>query len=82
MEHAKVTKYSDLFHKLRKEFDVRKPEMCHKVTFPKEDVNLVTLHKNSLHLPPATEVLASREETLALLQDSLEILTHRGPCMI
>ena len=34
MEHAKVTKYSDLFHKLRKEFDVRKPEMCHKVTFP------------------------------------------------
>ena len=25
MEHAKVTKYSDFFHKLRKKFDVRKP---------------------------------------------------------
>ena len=83
MEHAKVTKYSDFFHKLRKEFYGRKPEMCHKVTFPKEeDVNLVTLDKDSLHSPPATEVLTSREETLTNFQNSLELLTHRFPCMI
>ena len=85
MEHAKVTEYSDFFHKLRKKFDVKKTEMCHKETFPKEtkeDVNLVTLDKKSLHSPPAAKVLASREETLATLQDSLEILTHRVPCMI
>ena len=59
--------------------------MCHKVKFPKEtkeDVNLVTLDKKSLHSPPAAEVLASGEETLATLQDSLELLTYRVPCMI
>ena len=62
MENAKVNKYSYLFHKLKKEFDVRKPEMCHKVTFPKEakeNFNLVTLDKKSLHSPPVAEVLAS-----------------------
>ena len=56
MEHAKVTKYSYLFHNLRNKFDVRKPEMCPKETFPKEtkeDVILVTLDKKSLHSPPA-----------------------------
>ena len=78
-----MTKYSDFFHKLRKEFEVRKLEMCHKVTFPKEeDVNLVTLDKKSLHSPPAAEVLAFGEETLASLQDSLDLLTYRVPCMI
>ena len=80
-----MTKYSDFFHKLRKEFDVRKPKMCHKVTFPKEtkeDANLVTLDKKSLHSPPAAKVLASKEETVATLQDSLDLLTHRVPCMI
>ena len=83
MEHAKVTKYSNFFHKLRKKFDMKKIEMCHKVTFPKEeDVNLVTLDKKSLHSPPVAEVLASREETIATLQDSLELLAHRVPCMI
>ena len=42
----------------------RKPEICHKVTFPKEeDVNLVTLDKKSLHSPLAVEVLASGEKT-------------------
>ena len=85
LEHAKVTKYSDFFHKLRKNFDVRKIEMCHKETFPKEtkeDFNLVTLDKNSLHSPPTAKVLASREDTLATFQDSLELLTHRVPCMI
>ena len=85
MEHAKVTKYLDLFHKLRNNFDARKPEMCHKETFPKEtkeDVFLVTLEKGSLHSPPAVEVLASGEETLALFQDSLELLTYIFPCMI
>ena len=57
--------------------------MCQKVTFRKEeDVNLVTLDKKSLHSPPAAEVLASREETLATLQGGLELLTHRVPCMI
>ena len=57
--------------------------MCHKVTFPKEeDVNLVTLDKKSLHSPPAAEVLASGEETLAFLQDILDILTYLGPCTI
>ena len=74
-----MTKYLDLFHKLRKKFDVRKPDMCHKETCPKEtkeDVNLVTLDKKSLHSPPAVEVLTSGEETLASLQDSLELLTH------
>ena len=85
MEHAKVTKYSDFFHKLRKKFDVKKIDMCHKKTFPKgtkEDVNLVTMDKRSLHSPPAAEVLASGEETLASLQDSLKLLTYRVPCMI
>ena len=85
MKHEKVTKYSDFFYKLRREFAVRKLEMCHKEKFPKEtkeDVNLVTLDKESPHSPPTVEVLTSREETLALLQDSLELLTHRVPCMI
>ena len=85
MEHAKVTKYSYFFHKLRKKFDVKKTEMGHKETFPKEtkeDVILVTLDKKSLHSPPAAGVLASREETIAILQDGLELLTHRVPCMI
>ena len=82
MEHAKVTKYSNLFHNLRKEFDGRKLEMCHKVTFPEEeDFILVTLEKKTLHSPPVAKVLASGEETLATLQDSLELLTHRVPCM-
>ena len=36
IEHAKVIKYSDLFHKLRKKFDEKKTEMSHKGTFPKE----------------------------------------------
>ena len=84
MEHAKVTKYLDFFHKLRRKFDVRKLEMCHKETFPKEtkeDFNLVTLDKRSLLSPPAIEVLASKEETLPTLQDSLELLTHRVPCI-
>ena len=72
LEHAKVTKYSDFFHKLRKKFDVEK----------REDVNLVTLDKRSLLSPPATEVLVSREETLASLQDSLKLLPYRVPCMI
>ena len=85
MEHEKVPKYSDLFHKLRNNFDERKPEMYPKETFPKEtkeDVILVTLDKESLHSPPGAEVLASREETLATLQGGLELLTHRVPCMI
>ena len=85
MEHVRVTKYSDLFHKLRRKFDVKETYMCHKETFPKEtreDVILVTLDKRSLHSPPAAEVLASREETLETLQDILELLTHRFPCMI
>ena len=85
MEHGKVTKYLYFFHKLRMKFNGRKPEMCHKETFPKEtkeDVILVTLGKESLHSPPTVEVLASEEETLATFQDSLEILTHRVPCMI
>ena len=85
MEHAKVTKYLDLFHKLRKEFDVRKQKRYHKETFPKgtkEDVSLVTLEKESLHSLPAAEVLASREETIATLQDSNELVTYRVPCMI
>ena len=66
-----MTKYSDFFHKLRKKFDVRRPGMCHKEKFPKEtkeDFILVTLEKESLHSPPAIEVLASRGETLASLQ--------------
>ena len=85
MEHAKMTKYLDFLHKLRKKFDVKKTKMCHKETFPKktkEDVDLVTLDKESLHSPPAAEVLASGEETLATLQGGLELLTHRVPCMI
>ena len=85
MEHVKVTKYSDLFHKLRKKFDVRKQEICHKETFPKEtkeDVILVTLDKGSLHSSPVEKVITSGEETLATLQDSFELLTHRVPCMI
>ena len=85
MEHVKVTKYSDLFHKLRKKFNVKKIEMCHKEEFPKEtkeDVILVTLDKESLHSPPAAEVLVSREETLSSLQDSIKLLTYRIPCMI
>ena len=84
MEHAKVTKYLDFFHNLRNKFDVRKPEMCHKETFPeksKEDVILVTLDKESLHSPRAIKFLVSGEETLASLQDSLEILTYRVSCM-
>ena len=59
--------------------------MCHKEKFPKEtkeDVNLVTLDKESLNSPPVVEVLASSEETLANLQDSLELLTHRVSCTI
>ena len=83
MEHARVTKYSDFFHKFRNKFDVKKTEMCYKETFPKEeDVNLVTLDKKSLHSPPAAELLAPGEETFASLQDSLSLLTHRLPCMI
>ena len=52
MEHEKVTNYSYFFHKLRKNFDVIKPEILHKETFPKEtkeDAILVTLEKRSLH---------------------------------
>ena len=85
MEHAKVTKYSDFFHKLRKKYNVRKTEMCHKETFPKEtkeDAILVTLDKESLHSPPAAKALVSGGETLASLQDSLELLTYRVTCMI
>ena len=54
MEHAKVNKYSYLFHKLRKKFDVKKIENGYKQAFPeetKEDVILVTLDKKSLHSP-------------------------------
>ena len=64
--------------------DVKKTEMGHKETFPKEteeDFILVTMDNKSLHSPPATEVLTSREETLATMQDILELLTHRVPCM-
>ena len=85
MEHAKVTKYSDFFHKLRKKFYIIKPKICHKETFPKEieeDVNLVTPDKESLNSSSATEVLISRGETLASLQYSLKLLTYRVPCMI
>ena len=58
MEHAKVNKYSDFFHKLRKKFDMRKTEKYPKETFPKEtkeDFNLVTLDKESPHSPPAID---------------------------
>jgi len=51
LEHAKVTKYLDFFHKLRKKFDVEKTELCYKGAYPKEtkeNVNLVTLDKRSL----------------------------------
>ena len=85
MEHAKVTKYLDLFHKMRNKFDVKKKEMGHKEKFPKElkeDSILVTLDKKSLHSPSAAEVPSSREDTFSTLQDSLELLTHRVPCMI
>ena len=84
MEHAKVTKYSYFFHKLRKKFDVKKTRMCHKETFPKEtkeDVNLVTLGKRSPFSLPATKDLACREEALAYLQGSLGFLTYGVPCM-
>ena len=60
MEHTKVTNYSDFFHKLRKKFDMRKPEMYHKEKFPKEikeDVNLFTLYKKSLLSPTTAKVL-------------------------
>ena len=59
--------------------------MCHKEKFAKEtkeDVNLVTLDKKSLHSPLAAEVLASGEEMLAYFQGNLELLTHRVPCKI
>ena len=83
LEHAKVTKYSDLFHNLRKKYDVEKTEMCYKETFPKEEaINLVTLDKRSLHSRLAAEVLASGEETLAPFQSSVKLLTYRDPCMI
>ena len=59
IEHAKVTKYSYFFHKLRKRFDVER----------------------SLPSPPVAEVLVSREEALAPLQDSLELLTYGVPCI-
>ena len=85
MENSKLTKYSDVFHKLRRNFDVKETKMCHKETFPKEtkdDVNLVTLDKESLHSPPVAEVITSREETLATLQCILDLLTHGVSCMI
>ena len=85
MDHVKVTKYSHFFHKLRNKFDVKKKDMSRKETLrkeTKEDVIVFTLDKRSPHSPLAAEVLASREETLETLQDSLEILTHRVPCMI
>ena len=84
LEHAKVTKYSDLFHNLRKKFDMEKIELCYKEASPKEtkdNINLVTLNKRSLLSPPVAEVLLSREETLAYLQSSLELLTYGVPCM-
>ena len=43
--------------------------MCYKEAFPKEtreDFNLFTLDKESLHSPPAAEVLASEEEALTM----------------
>ena len=85
MEHAKVTKYLDLFQILRKKFDRRKLEIFHKETFPeksKENFILFTLEKDSLHSPLAVEVLVSGGETVAYFQDSLKLLTYRVPCMI
>ena len=85
MEHAKLTKYSYFYHKLRKKFDMRQREICHKDTFPKEtkeDAILITLDRESLHSPPAAEVLVFGGETLSPFKDSLKTLTHRVPCMI
>ena len=69
-----MTKYSDFFHKLRKEFDVEKTKMCYKETYPKEtkeNVNLVTLGKRSPFPPPTAKVPTSRGEALAFLQGRL-----------
>ena len=85
IEHAKVTKYSYFFQRIRKKFDRRKPETFIIEKFPKksrENVILATLDKESLHSPLAAEVLVSGGETLASLQGSLKLLTYRVPCMI
>ena len=47
----------------------------------KENVNLVSLGKRSPFSPSAAKVLVSREEALASLQGSLELLTYGDPCM-
>ena len=63
---------------------MRKTDMCHKETFPKEtkkDGILLTMDKESLYLPPAVEVVVSGEETFSSFQDILEPLTHRVSCM-
>ena len=64
-----------------KDFD---EEMSYKETSPKEtkeNVNLVTLGKRSPFSLPTSKELASREETLASLQGSLDFLTYGVPCM-